>query len=103
MSSYPSVYIMINATSCRKVVEAYDYQQIALNNYIDHGLVDLVEYGTDTEVCFSIGPFDYKKAGLSGEYDDVYNFIKEDATIFLISRNLEKLNGLCGFINRIID
>ena len=96
------VFIMIDAKQCREVVSARDYQQIALNNYIDCGFQDtIVEYGTDTEVCFSIGKFEAK--GLSGEYNDVYSYIRADGSVFLISRNHDKLCGLCGFLNRVIE
>jgi len=98
-----NVYIMIDLDYGRKVVDARDYQQIAVNNYIDNCYSEVIEYGTDSEVCFSIGQFDYKTHGLSGEYDDVYNYIKADGTTFLISRNHSKLSGLCGFLNRVID
>ena len=97
-----SVFIMIDEVDCRKVVDARDYQQIALNNYINNGFQNtIVEYGTDTEVCFSIGMFD--KKGLSGEYDDVYSYIREDGSELLISRNHDKLSGLCGFLNRVTE
>lgn len=101
MSNTP-VFIMIDADQCRKVVSAYDYQQIALNNYIDSDFKDItVEYGTDTEVCFSIKNFD--ATGLSGEYNDIYSYIKEDNSVYLISRNYNKLSSLCGFLNRITE
>jgi hypothetical protein len=99
-----SVYIMIedNTNTYKTVVVAKDYHQIALNNYIDMNYNTPVEYGTDTEVCFKIGIFDYLKKGLSSEYDDVYEYIKDNNTIFLISKNHYKLSGLCGFLNRVI-
>ena len=98
-----SVFIMIDTPTCRNVVDCRDYQQIALNNYIDSGFVDTVEYGTDTEVCFSISPFDYVSKGLSGEYNDVYNYIRGDGSVYMISRNHKKLSALCGFLNRVIE
>lgn len=97
------VYIMIDLDDGRIVVDARDYQQIALNNYINNRYTELIEYGTDSEVCFLIGQFDYVSKGLSGEYDDVFNYIKADGSTFLISRNHSKLSGLCGFLNRVID
>lgn len=97
------VYIMIDLDYGRKVVDARDYQQIALNNYIDNQYTETIEYGTDSEVCFTISKFDYVSKGLSGEYDDVFNYIKADGTTFLISRNHSRLSGLCGFLNRVID
>jgi len=98
-----SVFIMIDTPTFRNVVDCCDYQQLALNNYIDCGFTDAVEYGTDTEVCFSISRFDYVSKGLSGEYNDVYNYIREDGTVDMISRNHKKLTALCGFLNRVIE
>ena len=97
------VYIMIDTDTRRQVVVAKDYQQIALNNYIELGLTEPIEFGTDTEICFHIGIFNSVKKGLSGEYSDVYEYIKDNNTIFLISKNYEKLSSLCGFLNRVID
>ena len=97
------VYIMIDLDYGRKVVDARDYQQIALNNYIETCYSDAIEYGTDSEACFTISKFDYVSKGLSGEYDDVYNYNKPDGSVLLISRNHSRLSGLCGFLNRVID
>ena len=97
------VYIMIDLDDGRIVVDARDYQQIALNDYINNCYLDAVEYGTDSEVCFTISKFDYVSMGLSGEYNDVYNYNKQDGSVFLISRNHSKLSGLCGFLNRVIE
>ncbi len=113
MTNYPNnntnndntnpVYIMINTETYRQVVLARDYQQIALNNFIELRSTEPVEFGTDTENCFYIGIFDSIKKGLSGDYNDVYDYIKNDDTTFLISRNYSKLSKLCGFLNRVIE
>ena len=97
-----TVFIMIDTANCRKVVDAYDYQQIALNNYIDNGFSDSVEYGTNDEACFILSRFDSTVCGLSGEYTDLYQYTQNNIR-FLISRNRSKLSGLCGFLNRVTE
>ena len=91
--------------SYRKVVLADESQQIAFNNYIENGFLDLVEYGSDSEACFSIGPFDYAKMGLTGNYNDIYCIFTHttDNLFLLISCNYPRLSGLCGFLNRVYE
>jgi hypothetical protein len=102
------VYIMIDAQDgSKQVVEAREYQQLALNDYIDNKIVDdladELKYEIDDNICFTIKKFDSIKYGLAGEYLDVYCYVKENGSIFLISRNFKKLSALCGFLNRVID
>lgn len=91
----------------RQVVEAREYQQLALNDYIDNkiadDLADELAYEIDDNICFTIKKFDSISYGLAGEYLDVYSFVKENGSIFLISRNFKKLSALCGFLNRVIE
>ena len=102
------VYIMINDTNNgRKVVEARDYQQNALNDYINNKIVDdLAEetkYEIDNNIYFTIKKFNSVSYGLTDNYLDVYCYVKENESMFLISRNFKKLSALCGFLNRVID
>ena len=101
------VYIMIDAPDGRQVVEARDYQTNALNDYIENKIVDdladELAYEIDDDICFTIKQFNSTAYGLTGEYLDVYCYIKEDNTMFLISRNFKKLSALCGFLNRVIE
>jgi hypothetical protein len=102
------VYIMIDAPDGRRqVVDAMEYQQLALNDYIDNKIVDdLAEdlaYEIDDDICFTIKKFDSISYGLTGEYLDVYCYVKVDNSMFLISRNFKKLSALCGFLNRVIE
>jgi hypothetical protein len=99
----PSAFIMIDSGNVRRIDWTFDYQQIALNNYIENRYTTAVEYGTDDEECFSISQFDYKTAGLTGEYDDIYNYIKSDGTVLLISCNYSKLSALCEYFNRLTE
>ena len=93
-----TVFIMIDTANCRKVVTAFDYQQIALDNYIDNGFSESVEYGTDGESVFTLSRFDSTVCGLSGEYTDLYQYTQNNKR-FLISKNYAKLSGLCGVLN----
>jgi hypothetical protein len=102
------VYIMIDAQDgSRQVVDAREYQQLALNDYIDNKIVDdLAEdlaYEIDDNICFTIKKFNSISYGLSGEYLDVFCYVKENNSMFLISRNFKKLSALCGFLNRVIE
>ena len=97
------VYIMIieDENLYRKVVTAKIYQQNALNDYINTAQNQEKIYTENTDIFFSINLFNPKKFGLSGEYSDIYCFIKENKQMYLISRNFSKLSSLCGFINRV--
>jgi hypothetical protein len=107
---YPSkVYIMIDCDNGRKVVEAFDYQSECFYDFLSLLEIDKerneMNYivGKDNDISFTIKKFDYLASGLSGEYNDVYSFIKEDGTRFLMSCNFKKLSALCGFLNRVIE
>ena len=96
------VYIMIEDENLyRKVVTSRIYQQNALNDYINTAQNQEKIYTENTDIFFSINLFNQKKFGLSGEYSDIYCFIKENKQMYLISRNFSKLSSLCGFINRV--
>lgn len=102
------VYIMIDAQDgSKKVVDAREYQQLALNDYIDNKIVDdladELAYEIDNNICFTIKKFNSISYGLTGEYLDVYCYVKENNSMFLISRNFKKLSALCGFLNRVIE
>ena len=90
-------FIMIEMPTYKKVVDAHDYQRIALNNYIENGFSETIEYGTDSEDCFTIGLF--VQNGLLGDYADLYQYT-QGTKQFLISQNFHKLSSLCGFMNR---
>lgn len=97
------VYIMIieDDNLYRKVVNARIYQQNALNDYINTAQNQEKFYTENTDIFFSINLFNPTKFGLSGEYSDIYCFIKKNKQMYLISRNFNKLSSLCGFINRV--
>ena len=102
------VYIMIDAPDgSRQVVDALEYQHLALNDYIDNKIVDdladELAYEIDDDTCFTIKKFNSISYGLSGEYLDVFCYVKENNSMFLISRNFKKLSALCGFLNRVIE
>jgi len=88
-------YIMIldEQTGYKNVCEANKLQSDALNDYLINRFTEERKYSN-----FSIEPFN--TTGLKGEYLDIYQFIKDDGTICLISLNFKKLSGLCGYINR---
>ena len=101
------VYIMIDAPDgTRIVVNARKYQQDAVNDYIDNKIIDDLaeetEYSIDDK-CFSIKLFNSTAYGLTGKYIDVYCLVKENNTMFLLSRNFNKLCALCGFLNSVIN
>ena len=98
------VYIMIDTQDgSKQVVDAMEYQQLALNDYIDNKIVDDLAYEIDDNICFTIKKFNSISYGLAGEYLDVYCYVKENGSMFLISRNFKKLSALCEFLNRVID
>ena len=98
--SNTKVYIMIdNDNYSKKVIPAYDYQEDALNDYIDNHKVGKNEYIINNSTKFYIDNFN--SVGLFGDYYDFYSFISEYNSELIISRNLDKLNGFCGFRNRL--
>ena len=95
-----TVYIMLDTEIGKKVVKARDYQEEAFNHYINTNTTQEIKY-EKKNIKFSITKFDSIKYGLSGEYLDVYCFVKENNQFYLISQNFNKLSKLCGFINRV--
>ena len=75
-----------------------------MNDYISITLDIEVEvekqYKVDNDIIFSINKLDSTKYGLQQKYPDIYCFIKENKTEYLISKNYKILCGLCGYINR---
>ena len=97
-----NVYIMIDAPDgSRQVVEAPELIDI-LTEYIKSENVEEKKY-IIVDNHFSIKPFNSVSYGLTGKYLDVYCYLKETESMFLISRNFKKLSALCGFLNRVID
>jgi hypothetical protein len=92
---------MISSKNQQTVVTARDYQKIQLDDYIDNARTGLINYTApnDETIRFSICPF--IQEGFVGNYDDVFRFITEHDTSYLISRNQQKLVGLAGYMNRI--
>ena len=86
------IIILDELTGYKNVCEANKLQSDALNDYLTQ--TEERKYSN-----FSIAPFNYT-GGLKGDYLDIYQFIKDDGTICLISLNFKKLSGLCGYINR---
>jgi hypothetical protein len=99
---FNKVYIMIDDNQYfKKVVDAYDYQTNALNDYIDNHEEGLETYNPLPDISFQIEKF--KDINFQGDYSDFYNFIKEDGTVNIISKNKEKLKAFCGLRNRLIN
>jgi hypothetical protein len=98
-----TIYIMIETKIGKQVVEARDYQQSAFNNYLTTNQKEEIKYGENTDIHFSIKPFNSIKYGLVGNYSDVFCFVCDNEKFYLISQNFNKLSGLSGFINRVID
>ena len=99
-----SLYMMVvNYDTRNKVVPAELYITEALNIYISTGQYELVTYTSNCKepVKFSIKKYNYIAAGLSGTYDDFYEYSDEERKAFIISFNKEKLCGFCGWINRL--
>jgi len=96
------VYIMIDANNIHttyKVVSAYDYQENALNDYINNNIDGQKKYNPNCDIIFYINKFDY--SDFKGDYSDFYSFIRENGTKSIISRNKDKLSNFCGYINRL--
>jgi hypothetical protein len=95
-------FIMIDDNNMtKKIVPAYDYQELALNDYIDNQKTGRHQYIINTSMSFYIDNFN--STGLNNDYSDFYSFIREDDTISIISRNEDKLRGFCGFRNRLLS
>ena len=95
------VWIMISTGTDWEVVEARDYQQKALNNYIDSGATEKKEYKPSEGVTFYIQKTD------GSNLVNLYDFIREDGSVSRISRNKASLDNLLvetrGRRNRIMD
>ena len=97
-----NVYIMIfnNSSKSYQVFKAYDYQKDAFNDYMDNKKTNKFEYSyKNGDIKFSLDKFD--TTGLKQNYDEFLNFIREDNSKSVISNNFEKIQGYCGFANRI--
>ena len=98
-----TLYMMIvSHDTHNKVMPAESYITDALNAYINTGQEELVNYTSNGKhlITFSINKYNYVAAGLSGTYDDFYEYTEGDKT-FIISFNKEKLCGFCSWINRL--
>lgn len=98
-SEYQKVYIMIDKNNTKCVLNAIDYQQNSLNDYINNNRTGAHQYKPLIGVSFHIESSD--KCGLTGYYPDVYRFIRDNGSSTFISRNKKILEGLCGLINRV--
>jgi hypothetical protein len=96
--------MIVSHDTQNKVVPAESYITDTLNAYINTGQEELVNYTSKgpNPVTFSINKYNYVAAGLSGTYDDFYEYA-DGQDKFIISFNKEKLCGFCGWINRITN
>ena len=99
------IFLMLNnKEGYNRVIDADSYLTDKTNQYISEERKDMVKYTIlkedNTVLEFSIYKFDYKSAGLSGTYDDFYEYRIENNT-HIVSPNKEKLKGFCGWINRL--
>ena len=92
-----NAYITIGVT----IHESRDYQQKALDECIKFN-IEKKEFILSKDIIFTIQK-DLTLAGLTGKYNDVYLFIREDKTVSLISYNLDVLKGIIAFIKRISE
>ena len=82
-----------------QVLEARGYQKEGLDTFIS--LARDSYYYNRKGYKFTVKKYDSAKAGLKGDYSDCYEIVREDQSTFLISYNSEKMQGLCGYINRV--
>ena len=95
-----TVYVMMPNENNRFVInDARDYQAESLNDYIESGETDEKQYSFHFEtINFKIKKYKNGK----GDYDDdIYVFIRENNSLYYLSKNKNKLKALCGFANRI--
>jgi len=101
----PNVFIMVkskNILSPFKTVSAYDYQQEALDDYIDNNIQVPKKYNpNNSTLIFYINKFD--SSNFNGDYSDFYIFVKEDESVYILSRNESKLRTFCSYINRLLS
>ena len=102
ISKDPTVFIIINNNNIYTpftVSPAYDYQEDALNDYIENHLHEPKKYNPQESIIFYIDKFD--SSNLQGDYSDFYSFIRDDGSKSTISKNKEKLSNFCGYVNRL--
>lgn len=99
-----TVYIMINnkSTNSNQIFQAYKYQQDAFNDYIKNERTNKFEYKfKNGEIVFYIEKFNSEELKLQQNYDDFLTFVREDGSKSIISNNIDKLKGFCGYVNRL--
>ena len=101
MAQENKTFIMVTENYLKKVYPAHDYQEEALTDYIDNHRTKSQLYIIEPTIIFSIDIFD--SSPLQGDYSDFYSFIRNDGSIYVISRNENKLKNYCAFINRLIS
>jgi hypothetical protein len=84
------VWIMISTGTNWQVVKARDYQRKALNDYIDNNATGKKEYKPFEGVTFYI-----QKTDSSSSFN-LYDFIREDGSVSIISRDKDSLDKLLG-------
>lgn len=98
------IYLMkLNEEDWNEVVQAEFYIMEKTNEYIleeRNGVHTYTVLKDGVTIFFSINNYDAKAAGLSGTYEDFYEY-KNGDNINIISPNKEKLKGFCGWINRL--
>lgn len=98
------IYLMkLNEEDWNEVVQAEFYIIEKTNEYIleeRNGVHTYTVLKDGVTIFFSINNYDAKAAGLSGTYEDFYEY-KNGDIINIISPNKEKLKGFCGWINRL--
>ena len=82
-----------------QVLEARGYQKEGLDTFISLAR-DSYYYNRDG-YKFTIKKYDSATMGLKGDYHDFYEITREDQTTFLITYNGNKMQQLCGYINRV--
>ena len=82
-----------------QVLEARGYQKEGLDTFISLAR-DSYYYNRDG-YKFTIKKYDSATMGLKGDYHDFYEITREDQTTFLITYNGNKMQRLCGHINRV--
>ena len=82
-----------------QVLEAREYQKEGLDTFIS--LARDSYYYNRNGYKFTIKKYDSAEAGLKGDYHDFYEITREDKSTFLITYNGNKMQRLCGYINRV--
>ena len=100
-----TLYIMIISHDTQnKVIPAELYLTETLHAYINTGQEELVNYTSKGKepINFALNKYNYVTAGLSGTYDDFYEYTEGEQK-FIISFNKEKLCAFCGWINQLTN